>query len=46
VGVLFPFHPRLVHFPIALTLVGVVCLAWGLLRPAERWTGYGRISLL
>ena len=41
-----PFHPRLVHFPIALTLVGVATLAYGLLRGQARWLGYGRISLL
>lgn len=43
---LFPYHPRLVHFPIALTLVGVVFVVWGLLRNEDRWIGYGRTSLL
>ncbi len=43
---LFPFHPRLVHFPIALGLVGVVCVGWGLLRGRPAWTAYGRTSLL
>lgn len=42
---LFPYHPRLVHFPIALGLVGVGCIAWGLLRGQDRWTGYGRTSM-
>ncbi len=43
---LFPYHPRLVHFPIALGLVGVVFVAWGLLRARPTWTAYGRTSLL
>jgi uncharacterized membrane protein len=43
---LFPFHPRFVHFPIALSLVGVVAIAVGLLRGQTRWLSYGRISLL
>jgi uncharacterized membrane protein len=43
---LFPFHPRLVHFPIALGLVGVVFVAWGLVRNRPAWTTYGRTSLV
>ncbi|MCX6031443.1 MAG: DUF2231 domain-containing protein [Chloroflexi bacterium] len=42
----FPLHPRFVHFPIALTLVGAATIAFGLMRRQERWLGYGRISLL
>ena len=50
-----PFHPRLVHFPIALSLVGAffILADWFLsTRPrsspagAERWQGYGRLSLV
>ncbi len=44
--VLFPYHPRLVHFPIALGLVGVVFVAWGLLRNRPAWTTYGRTTLV
>jgi uncharacterized membrane protein len=43
---LAPFHPRLVHFPIALCLVGALFMALGLIRHRERWVGYGQISLL
>ncbi len=43
---LYPFHPRLVHFPIALSLVGSACVLWGLLRTQERWVVYGRRCLL
>jgi uncharacterized membrane protein len=43
---LTPFHPRFVHFPIALSLVGALFLAFGLIRRRERWIGYGQISLL
>jgi uncharacterized membrane protein len=43
---LAPFHPRFVHFPIALCLVGAFFIAAGLIRGRERWVGYGQISLL
>lgn len=43
---LTPFHPRVVHFPIALSTVGALFIVAGLLRRQERWTGYGQISLL
>jgi len=43
---LAPFHPRMVHFPIALSLVGALFAAAGLLRRDERWFGYGQLSLL
>lgn len=52
---LSPFHPRLVHFPIALSLAGVffVLVGWFLARRvwgdpagAERWHEYGRLSLI
>lgn len=41
-----PFHPRMVHFPIALSLVGVLFVALGMLRSRERWVSYGQLSLL
>jgi uncharacterized membrane protein len=34
-----PIHPRFVHFPIALSLVGVLFLVLGLLRQQEHFTG-------
>lgn len=42
--VLFPLHPRFVHFPIALSLAGVLFVAIGLARTAaaERWLWAGR----
>ena len=43
---LVPFHPRIVHFPIALSIVGALFIVVGLLRRQERWTGYGQITLL
>jgi uncharacterized membrane protein len=52
---LSPFHPRLVHFPIALSLVGAFFILAGrslFTRPrsspeaAERWQSYGRLSLV
>ena len=42
----YPFHPRLVHFPIALTLVGAAFYIWGILRGQERWLAFGRTSLV
>lgn len=45
-ALLAPFHPRVVHFPIALALVGVLFLALGLLRQRERWIGFGQLSLI
>ena len=51
---LSPFHPRLVHFPNALSSAGAffILAGWFLAeRPrngpssAERWQGYGRLSL-
>lgn len=41
-----PFHPRFVHFPIALCIVGAFFIALGVLRHEERWRGYGQISLV
>jgi len=41
-----PFHPRFVHFPIALCLVGAAFVAFGALRGQERWRSYGQTSLL
>jgi uncharacterized membrane protein len=43
---LFPLHPRFVHFPIALSLTGVVLIMLGLFLKRERWTEYGRFSLV
>ncbi len=43
---LTPLHPRFVHFPIALSLVGVLFVVLGMLRRREAWIGYGRTSLL
>ncbi len=40
-----PFHPRFVHFPIALCIVGAVFIALGALRGQEKWRDYGQISL-
>jgi uncharacterized membrane protein len=43
---LAPFHPRFVHFAIALCVVGAFFIALGLIRQRERWVGYGQLSLL
>ena len=43
---LTPFHPRVVHFPIALSIVGALFIMIGTLRRQERWAGYGQVSLL
>ena len=43
--ILTPYHPRFVHFPIALSLVGVLFIALGLIRHRERWIGFGQFSL-
>ena len=43
---LIPFHPRLVHFPIALAVTGAVFSGLGLLRRRERWISYGQLSSL
>jgi uncharacterized membrane protein len=43
---LAPFHPRFVHFPIALCIVGAVFIALGALRGQEKWRSYGQISLV
>jgi uncharacterized membrane protein len=44
---LFPFHPRFVHFPIALSLVGVALVAVSFARRDEsgRWFWAGRLLL-
>ncbi len=46
IGILTPFHPRVVHFPIALSLVGALLIALGLIRHRERWIGFGQLSLI
>jgi uncharacterized membrane protein len=42
---LYPFHPRFVHFPIALSLVGVAFVAVSFVRRdgSERWFWAGRL---
>ena len=42
---LFPVHPRFVHFPIALSLVGVAFVAVSFVRRegSERWFWAGRL---
>ncbi|MCU0503892.1 MAG: DUF2231 domain-containing protein [Anaerolineae bacterium] len=44
---LFPFHPRFVHFPIALSLVGVAFVAVSFVRggAGERWFWAGRLLI-
>ena len=49
--ILFPFHPRTVHFPIALTTVGVFFILISALlsrRVADpgQWLSFGRLALL
>lgn len=41
-----PFHPRVVHFPIALSVVGILFIVYGILRRQDRWTLYGQVTLL
>ncbi|MGE5603778.1 MAG: DUF2231 domain-containing protein [Nitrososphaerales archaeon] len=43
---LAPFHPRVVHFPIALSIVGALFILYGTVRRQDRWTGYGQMTLL
>lgn len=43
---LLPLHPRAVHFPIALSLAGVLFVALGLFRRKPPWIAYGQMSLL
>ncbi len=45
-SLLFPLHPRFVHFPIALSLTGVALIILGFLLKRERWIEYGRFSLV
>lgn len=44
----YPFHPRLVHFPIALSLIGVAFVAISFLqhRDGDRWFWSGRLLVL
>jgi uncharacterized membrane protein len=55
VDILFPFHPRTVHFPIALTLVGVAFIILSAIlarrggdddEHAAKWLQYGRVTLV
>jgi uncharacterized membrane protein len=41
-----PFHPRVVHFPIALSIVGVLFILYGIVRRQDRWMLYGQVTLL
>ncbi|MGC8780057.1 MAG: DUF2231 domain-containing protein [Anaerolineae bacterium] len=45
---MFPLHPRLVHFPIAWTLIGIALVVVGLARSRadERWLWAGRWLML
>jgi uncharacterized membrane protein len=45
-SILFPLHPRFVHFPIAFSLTGVFLIILGLLLKRDRWIDYGRFSLV
>jgi uncharacterized membrane protein len=49
----YPFHPRTVHFPIALSLVGAFFILLGAALAtrkddggSERWLQFGRMSLV
>ncbi len=55
IGLLIPFHPRTVHFPIALSLAGVALVLAGWLvagrsragqEGGERWQACGRLCLV
>ena len=41
-----PLHPRLVHFPIALLVLGALALLWALWRDEDNARRWGQISLL
>lgn len=45
--VLYPFHPRFVHFPIALSLIGVAFIAISFFQQGvgDRWSWAGRLLI-